>query len=145
MFCFSTYLNPEFGPLSFPTHDKQRVRENLAKEIATLSEKTTINETNTQKKNVEKFRDRFIKYTDENNEINLGSSTNIDELIDYTNQVTKNDYGSNFCVLDFWKVNENRWPVLAKIAKKVLGVPASSAAAERMFSWSGHIFSTKSF
>ncbi len=46
-------------------------------------------------------------------------------------------------MLDFWKVNENRWPVLAKIAKKVLGVPASSAAAERMFSWSGHIFSTK--
>jgi hypothetical protein len=32
---------------------------------------------------------------------------------------------------------------LAKIAKKVLGVPASSAAAERMFSWSGHIFSSK--
>ena len=27
-------------------------------------------------------------------------------------------------MLNFWKVNENRWPVLAKIAKKVLGVPA---------------------
>jgi hypothetical protein len=29
------------------------------------------------------------------------------------------------------------------LAKKYLGVPASSASAERMFSISGHIFSSK--
>ncbi len=140
VFCFSTYLNPEFGPLSFPPHDKARVKENLIKEIRSLSEKTNISENIAQNKNnVLKFHDRFIKYTVQSDE----PTEQADELNDYTNFVIKTDFNSDFCVLNFWKVNENRWPVLAKIAKKVLGVPASSAAAERMFSWSGHIFSSK--
>jgi hypothetical protein len=47
------------------------------------------------------------------------------------------------CPLKFWKENEARFPVLAEIARKYLGVPASSAAVERMFSISGHILSNK--
>ena len=35
--------------------------------------------------------------------------------------------------LAFWKENCNRWPQLAEKAKKVLGVPASSASVERVF------------
>ena len=45
--------------------------------------------------------------------------------------------------LDFWKSNELRFKNLAKMAKKCLGAPASSAAVERMFSIAGHIFSCK--
>ena len=45
--------------------------------------------------------------------------------------------------LEFWKKEESNFPYLAKIAKKYLGVQASSAAVERMFSISGHIFSLK--
>ena len=40
----------------------------------------------------------------------------------------------------FWKDNNRKFPVLAKIAKDVLGVPASSAAVERLFSIAGKIF-----
>jgi len=36
-----------------------------------------------------------------------------------------------------------RWPCLASIAKKVLGVPASSASVERVFSLSGYINNPK--
>jgi hypothetical protein len=43
--------------------------------------------------------------------------------------------------LAFWRANESRFPALALIAKKFLGVPASSA--KRMFSIAGHIFSLK--
>ena len=45
--------------------------------------------------------------------------------------------------LEFWKKEESSFPYLAKIAKKYLGVQASSVAVERMFSISGHIFSLK--
>lgn len=45
--------------------------------------------------------------------------------------------------LAFWKINELRFPSLAKLAKKYLSVQASSAAVERMFSIAGHIFSLK--
>ena len=45
--------------------------------------------------------------------------------------------------LEFWKVNQFKYPLLAALAKKFLGVPASSGSAERMFSIAGHIFSVK--
>ena len=43
----------------------------------------------------------------------------------------------------FWKYHESQFPELAKLAKKFLGVPASSAAVERMFNVSGHIFTNR--
>lgn len=45
--------------------------------------------------------------------------------------------------LIFWSNNEQKFPLLAKLAKKYLSVQASSAAVERMFSIAGHIFSIK--
>ena len=43
--------------------------------------------------------------------------------------------------LIFWSNNEQKFPLLAKLAKKYLSVQASSAAVERMkFSIAGHIF-----
>jgi hypothetical protein len=43
----------------------------------------------------------------------------------------------------FWKNNEYSFPLLAPLAKRFLGVPASSASVERMFNISGHIFTSK--
>ena len=47
------------------------------------------------------------------------------------------------CPLVFWAKWESHLPGLAKLAKKYLGIQASSAACERMFSKAGHIFSLK--
>ena len=41
----------------------------------------------------------------------------------------------------FWKENQKMYPMLAIIAKDVLGVPASSSAVERLFSIAGKVFS----
>ena len=69
----------------------------------------------------------------------------LDKYVDMTNeyicQIDQLEYDG--CPLKFWKENEARFPVLAEIARKYLGVPASSAAVERMFSISGHILSNK--
>ena len=43
----------------------------------------------------------------------------------------------------FWKEKEPRWLCLSKVAKQVLGVPASSSGCERMFSIAGHVHSLK--
>jgi hypothetical protein len=40
-------------------------------------------------------------------------------------------------------MNETRYKEISKLAKKYLGVPASSAAVERIFSIAGHVFQTK--
>ena len=50
---------------------------------------------------------------------------------------------TNLECLKFWKENEYQLPRLSKLAKKFLGVQASSCQVDRMFSISGHIFSNK--
>ena len=47
--------------------------------------------------------------------------------------------------LEFWKLNEHRFPVLAKMACKYLLSPASSASSERVFSNAKNIEMRKRF
>jgi hypothetical protein len=47
------------------------------------------------------------------------------------------------CPLLFWKLYENKFQLLSALAKKYLGIPASSASVERIFSISGHVLSAK--
>ena len=46
-------------------------------------------------------------------------------------------------VLEFWRANKYKFPLLAQAAKKWLCVPASSAPSERAFSAGGGIVSYK--
>ena len=50
---------------------------------------------------------------------------------------------STMSTLAFWKQQQVVFPSLDTLVMKYLGVQASSAAVERMFSISGHIFSLK--
>jgi len=43
--------------------------------------------------------------------------------------------------LDYWRLNASKYPVLSLIARKYLGIPASSASSERFFSQGALIIS----
>jgi hypothetical protein len=45
--------------------------------------------------------------------------------------------------LIWWKSNEDRFPQMAKLAKRYLCIPATSVASERVFSTSGNIVNAK--
>lgn len=45
----------------------------------------------------------------------------------------------DFMLLDYWKVNAHRFPVLAKMAKKFLAIPASSVSSKATVSTGGRI------
>jgi hypothetical protein len=84
-------------------------------------------------------KSNYIFHEESVNEI-----TELDDLDktinDYITLISNHKYK---CPLSFWKSNEIAFPLLAPLAKKFLGVPASSASVERMFNISGHIFSNK--
>ncbi|GJT03451.1 zinc finger BED domain-containing protein RICESLEEPER 2-like protein [Tanacetum coccineum] len=46
---------------------------------------------------------------------------------------------SSICVLDFWKCQQYRYPILAKLAMDILCVPISTLASESAFSLGGRI------
>ena len=48
-----------------------------------------------------------------------------------------------FGEMDWWQLNGDRYPNLAKLARKYLCVPATSVASELIFSKSGEILSKK--
>jgi len=57
------------------------------------------------------------------------------ELSDYVNMKVSKDAE----MIDFWRENHAVLPHLYKVACRVLCVPASSAASERMFSTAGRL------
>jgi hypothetical protein len=87
-----------------------------------------------------KYPSKSVSDADNSNALAYDVKLTID---DYMSYITKHKLASQTSCLDFWWINEDRWPILAKVAKKVLGVPASSANVERLFSLSGHINNPK--
>lgn len=48
-----------------------------------------------------------------------------------------------FDVLEWWSENEKEFPTMAKLARKLLAIPASSASSERAFSAAGNAVSQR--
>ena len=46
-------------------------------------------------------------------------------------------------ILQWWKANAYKWPNVAKVARSILAIPASSVPSERVFSKAGELLTTK--
>jgi hypothetical protein len=62
---------------------------------------------------------------------------------DKTTSEINDDRVEEYNPLSFWKKRYTSYPVLAKVAARVFAVPATSAAVEREFSFSGNIITQK--
>jgi len=57
--------------------------------------------------------------------------------------VLKKRQGPKTNLITWWKANQERYPLLAKLAKQLLCIPATSVPSERVFSVSGTITNAK--
>lgn len=90
----------------------------------------------------EDYADRrgSLKAASHMNEINLYLQHGLDRAIVSADSAQENE---EFNPLDFWKNKNDSYPILAKVAARILGVPATSGAVEREFSYTGNIITQK--
>jgi len=67
------------------------------------------------------------------------SESSKSELLIYLDEANHSLNDKNFNLLQYWKVNALRFPVVSSMAKKFLAVPASSVSSESTFSCGGRI------
>ncbi|CAL5046611.1 unnamed protein product [Urochloa decumbens] len=86
--------------------------------------------------NEEPKRTRLSSFLRDNNEVGQEQS----ELDQYNNEPLLNWKDSNyFDILSWWKTHGVNYPILARIARDVLAIPASTVASESAFSASGRV------
>lgn len=51
----------------------------------------------------------------------------------------------DFDVMQWWRAKSTKYPILSNIELRILSIPASSAASERVFSLAGNILFPNSF
>ncbi|XP_073225644.1 zinc finger BED domain-containing protein RICESLEEPER 2-like [Cicer arietinum] len=67
------------------------------------------------------------------------SSTEKTDLERYLEESLESRSSTNFDVLNWWRLNSSRFPILAKIAKDLLAIPISIVAYETTFSTGGRV------
>lgn len=134
-------LDPRFK-LRWCTDDSERnkLEKELNEEVTRLRLQTPTSSNTDQEPppaKKQKQKELFSFMSDAEMLTSHAQSSSNTETCDYL-QAPSLPIGKNPAT--FWKENQRTYPILATIAKDVLGVPASSTAVERLFSIAGKVF-----
>jgi len=142
VFKIATFLDPNFGLDTFEPSNQNDVKNRVKIQLKLLNPiDSSINSTVMQSSSIQcnVRRNNYNSFKEPS--LTFNKSDDIDLSIDsYINLIRQNEFTD---ALNFWKCYQNKFPELAQLAKKYLGVQASSAAVERMFNFAGHILSNK--
>lgn len=111
-----------------PTTKKQKIEKSILEEY----EDTSENESDLEEKEDDNSDSDAVDY----------KSSKPDELSKYLDMhIDKTELSQN--PLDFWKANRTIYPILARVARKIHCIPATSAAVERQFSSAGFVLNER--
>ncbi len=111
-----------------PKNKKQKIEKSILDQY----EDTSENESDTSEK-----QDDSIDY-----DVTVHKSSKPDELTKYLDMyIDKTTLSQN--PLEFWKANRTIYPVLARVARKIHCIQATSAAVERQFSGAGIVLNER--
>lgn len=71
-------------------------------------------------------------------DMNLNESMQKNELDLYLMENLEKK-GPGFDILNWWKVNSNKYPILGQMARDILAIPVSTVASESAFSTGGRV------
>ena len=84
--------------------------------------------------------DEWMHFVEDSDEKVVGDEVD-SYLLDPLVQITKEESTKHFNILLWWKVNGNKYPILAAIAKDILAIQVSTVASESAFSTGGRVIS----
>ncbi|XP_055960617.1 zinc finger BED domain-containing protein RICESLEEPER 2-like [Mercurialis annua] len=106
------------------------------KELATAGQSSPSNENSGQLSQANSvLKERFMQQMLETGGVGGSKKSELDVYL--SEAVVPNDSG--FDILNWWKFNSQRFPVLSRIARDVLAVPVSTVASESAFSTGGRV------
>ena len=82
---------------------------------------------------------RAIKSDFKKYRVESGCAEQKTELDKYLSEDLDDDDDDDFNILDWWKVNSHRFPILSQLARDVLAMPVSTVASESAFSTGGRV------
>jgi zinc finger BED domain-containing protein 1 (E3 SUMO-protein ligase ZBED1) len=145
----TSLLDPRYKTLDFveSEDEKKRIIQKLRNELDpnNLSSVESSSPTTLLTNNAEfslRSHKEYRQYRQMRNKnlIQSNINTNIDEIDSY---LAKPVVLENVNPLEWWQVNIQLFPKLSKIARKYLGIPATSVSCERLFSHANNIITTK--
>ena len=57
--------------------------------------------------------------------------------------IAEKNISAKDCILKWWNENSSRYATLARVAKNILGIPATQVYSERLFSLAGNVVTQK--
>lgn len=125
------FLDPRYKNLENETAE---IRQIIRTHVKMLCEQNVTNNNNSNNLPASSSALDFLFGTQPNNR---------DTNMQFDLYLTEPQIGHNCDIFKWWKSNEERFPAIALLAKKFLGIPSTSANAERVFSTAGNIVSAK--
>ncbi|KAG7582739.1 HAT C-terminal dimerization domain [Arabidopsis suecica] len=123
----------------FKIYSVRYANSNLQSSAARDCENVTQVHQDSESMEVDNIDDPFLKFM-------VAKKTSlevVDELQKYLKDelhvTTENSLGLPFDLLDWWKTNSSKYPIMSLMAREILAVPVSSVASESAFSTGGRI------
>lgn len=131
----SSFLDPRYKDLEHETNnDKEKIEEAvkmMLKDISIDANPSCSSATTANKKSL------FQEFYKE------GGYTSNDIDSQWIRYMAETQIGFDMDPFEWWKEKENKFPIISKLSKKYMCIPATSASSERCFSTAGNIVTAK--
>jgi len=128
----ASFLDPRFKNLSFLSEDDRLNTYTIVNSEIPIDASGTVN----KRQRSQSALDILLGDEEEDEEVPQG-------VAEFQKYKMEQHLDRNGEPLEWWRQNDKRYPNLAQLAKKYLGIPATSAPCERVFSTSGNVVTEK--